>query len=136
MRSGLLLGVAALGAIVLSGKKGGGSSAVQRRSQQATLLNPGESMEAMRIAKADWPAMTFDIPFGAGVPSPVWPTVTSHSKKYVVSYKTASGQIVGNSSRRFMVSRAGGDRYHVGVDLYGNAGDLILAMEDCVITNT
>lgn len=136
MRASLLLGAAALGLLAFSGKKGSGSSVVQRRSQQATLLNPGASMAAMGLAESDWPALTFDIPFGAGSPSPIWPTVTSHSKKYVVSYKTAPGQIVGNSSRRFMVSRDGGARYHVGIDLYGNAGDVILATEDCTITNT
>lgn len=144
----LLLIAAAMGVMALSGKKkrGGGvtggdrsksskSGIVQKVSPQATLINPAASMEAIKLSRSEWPEMTFDIPFAAGVASSVWPTVTNHPKKFVISYRSVSG-IMGNGSRRFMASRSSGDRYHVGIDLYGYPGDPILAMENGTIVNT
>lgn len=92
-------------------------------------------MMAMKLPDNLWPQMTFDIPFGAGDPNPLWPTITNHSKKFVVSYRTVSGSVEGNGARRFMVDRSGGGRYHVGIDLYGYPDDPIVAMEDCTIVN-
>ena len=45
-----------------------------------------------------------------------------------------SGKIYGRSGRRFLAERSEG-RYHVGVDLWGNAGDIIVACEDGVIVS-
>lgn len=135
----LILGAAAVGVVALSGKKkrsgGGGRSAVQKRSPQATLLNPAAAMRAIELPQSDWPEMKFDIPFAAGDPFPMWPTVTNHKKKFVVSYRTVGGSMVGNGARRFMVDRSGSGKYHVGIDLYGNPDDPILAMESGTIVN-
>lgn len=140
MDSRLILGALAVGgAIALSGKRkgggGGGSSAVQKRSPQATLLNPAAAMRAIQLPDADWPSMTLDVPFAAGIASPAWPTITNHKKKFVVSYRTVSGSNVGNGSRRFMVDRSGNGKYHVGIDLYGYPDDPIVAMESGTIVN-
>jgi len=137
MSSLLLLGAAAAGILALSGKKRGsrGSSSIQKASQNASLLNPAAAMRAMDLPDSEWPSMPFDIPFGAGISTPAWPTITNHSKKFVVSYRTVSGSIVGNGARRFMTDRNGGGKYHVGIDLYGNPGDPIVAMENGTIVN-
>jgi murein L,D-transpeptidase YcbB/YkuD len=42
---------------------------------------------------------------------------------------------VGDSSRRFLATRSGGRRYHVGIDLYGNVGDPVVAVADGTIAN-
>ena len=133
----LILGAAAVGLVAISGKKSRGtkSRAVQKVSPQATLLNPAASMEAIDLAGPDWPKMKFDIPFAAGDPFPVWPTVTDHKKKFLVSYRTVGGPIVGNGARRFMATRGDEGRYHVGIDLYGNPDDPILAMENGTLVN-
>lgn len=132
----LLAGALAIGAFaILSGGKRGGSGGIpQQRGPQATLLNPSIAMRAMGMHDTQWPLMPFNIPFAAGVSKPVWPIVTNHSKKFEVCYRALNGDYFGNSSRYFMSKRSGG-RYHSGVDLYGNPGDPILAMEDGVITN-
>ena len=138
MDSRLLIGALAVGAVALSGKKrrgGGQRGPVQKVSPQATLLNPADAMEAIGLSRDDWPQMVFEIPFAAGDAFPEWPVITNHSKKYVVSYRTVTGSIVGNGARRFMVDRDGGGRYHVGIDIYGNAGDPIVAMESGTIVN-
>ncbi len=108
---------------------------MQKLSPQATLLNPAAAMEAIDLPEADWPRMVFDIPFAAGDPNPVWPTVSNHKKKFVLSYRTVDGGMKGNGARRFMVDRGGGGTYHVGLDVYGNAGDPLLAMENGTIVN-
>jgi len=135
----LILGAAAVGVVALSGrKKRGGaarSSAVQKVSPQATLINPAASMEAIELPQPDWPKMKFDIPFAAGNAWPVWPTISNHKKKFVISYRTVSGPVIGNGARRFMCDRSGDGRYHVGIDLYGYPDDPILAMENGTIVN-
>ena len=90
-------------------------------------------MQAMEMPQSAWPDMTFDIPFGAGDPFPAWPTVTDHPKKFVISYLASDGERLGNSSRFFMANRDGGGKFHVGLDIYGNPGDPIVAMENGVI---
>lgn len=138
----LLLGAAAIGLAAVSGRSkskssggGGGKVSFQKRSPQATLLNASEAMTAIGLPKGDWPEMVFNIPFAAGNSRPLWPIVTNHKKKFVVSYKTITGSYSGNSSRRFMANRKGGSKYHAGVDLYGYPGDPILAMESGTIVN-
>lgn len=147
----LILGAVAAAAAALSGKKKtgtsssssgsksgskSGSNSVQRVGSKANLLNPAEAMKAIGFGPSDLPELKFNVPFAAGSPSPVWPIITNNPKKWMVSYRTTSGSIVGNGARRFMCSRDGGERYHVGIDLYGNPGDPVLAMEDGVIANT
>lgn len=137
----ILIGLAAAGAVIAAGsKKGSGSSGSsgggnpQRVSPEATLLNPLQAIGSLGIPEDDWPEMVKDVPFAAGIKSPIWPIQTSHPDRYVVSYPTIRGKWIGSLSRSFLSNRSGG-RYHAGVDLYGYDGDLILAMEDGVIVN-
>lgn len=130
----LILGAAAI-AVAASGgkrKKSAGSSG-QKRSPDATLLNPSTAMKAIDLREEEWPDMVFSIPFAAGSPKTLWPLVTDHSRKYMVSYLTVRGDIVGNGARRFMARR--GEKYHVGIDLYARHGDTVLAMESGTIVN-
>lgn len=132
----ILFGAATAGLIALSGNRSkSSSSSFQKKSPQATLMNPAQAMEALKVAKYEWPEMVFDIPFAAGSPNPLWPVVTNHPKKFVVSYRTIDKKIRGNGARRFMVDRGGNGRYHAGVDLYGYPDDPIIAMESGTITN-
>jgi murein DD-endopeptidase MepM/ murein hydrolase activator NlpD len=141
----VILGAAALGVAVLGKKKragaSGGPSGTKRgpkvRQQvapDASLMNPSEAISALEIPKPNWPELVFDIPFGAGTPKPIWPTVTYHKKKYVVSYKSISGSNIGAPGRRFMAYRDD-NRYHVGIDLYANNGDPVIATEDGTVVN-
>lgn len=98
-------------------------------------MNPGQAFKALGVAEDDWPEMVFDIPFAAGSANPLWPIVTNHNKKFVISYRTINKKIKGNGARRFMVDRGGNGRYHAGVDLYGYPDDPIISMESGVITN-
>lgn len=77
------------------------------------------------------PKLAFGVPFAAGSAMPAWPTVTSNSRKFDVSYVDVSDEVHGNYSRRFGAVRkeAGTDRHHVGVDLYANAKDVVVATE-------
>lgn len=63
-----------------------------------------------------------------------WPIITQERGGREVAYRGASGRIYGRSGRRFLADRASG-RYHVGVDLWAEAGDIIVACEDGVIVN-
>lgn len=92
----------------------------------------GSSKRTIKLDPAYEPKKEQGFPFAPGVPS-VWPVHTNHRKKFVVSYKTINGKIVGNGARRFMARRGGG--HHMGCDLYGNNGDPILAMEDGKVVN-
>lgn len=70
------------------------------------------------------------VPFASGG-RPVWPVVTTHPERGVVSYRDVHGQIHGRAARRFGAPR--GDRYHVGVDLFARPFDPVVAMESGVV---
>jgi len=66
----------------------------------------------------------------------IWPLVTGDSKnEYVVSYRDLQG-LHGkwgrdfSSKRRAKVKGEQVTRYHAGVDLFADEGDLVVAMED------
>lgn len=91
------------------------------------------SLEALGYLPAELPKQVYDVPFAEGSPHPAWPIVTNHPRKWMISYRTKEGEIIGNGARRFMADR--GAKFHAGIDLYGRPGDLIVAMEDGVIVN-
>lgn len=59
-----------------------------------------------------------------------WPIVTALANRKVVSRKLADGSFAGRPGRAFLASRSGGARYHVGIDLFANEGDEVVALED------
>lgn len=75
-------------------------------------------------------------PFAQGIRGPVWPVITQHKKRGLVSYKDVAGVIHGNGARRFGANRDGGNRNHVGIDLYANYNDPVVAMGNGVVTAT
>lgn len=93
------------------------------------LIHPGDLLETA-------PKPVGDVPFAFGHGG-CWPIRTTHAKRNVISYVTLAGKQLGEPSRSFLAQRAGrpsesltGDRYHVGIDLYGNPGDTVVACED------
>jgi peptidoglycan hydrolase-like protein with peptidoglycan-binding domain len=61
----------------------------------------------------------------------VWPVKTSSPRKFEVSYRAADGTDVGdNLGRQFLASRSHGTRHHVGVDLFAEHRDKVVACED------
>lgn len=100
--------------------------------------------DAVKGSLSVLPAMPKQVPEGNPVPfaqsrTPVanraWPVITKLASARVVSFQTVSGDIVGASGRRFLASRNGGARFHVGLDLYANQGDEVVACEDGRIVN-
>ncbi len=83
------------------------------------------------------PATVGDVPFAtSNAGNKYWPIVTNDHGGREVAYMDVNNRIHGRSGRRFLASRSSGRRYHVGVDLWGNAGDLIVACEPGVIVNS
>ena len=72
------------------------------------------------------------VPFAAGPARPTWPISGSDNKRWgEVAYRDINGKRHGNASRAFKASRSG--RHHAGIDLYADAGDIVLAPESGVI---
>src|SRR6476646_9705844 len=79
-----------------------------------------------------------DVPFAqpsdrfAGVSAPIryWPVVTADSRGREIAFQDVHRRQHGVPSRNFFANRDNGARHHVGVDLWGNAGDRIVAIED------
>jgi murein DD-endopeptidase MepM/ murein hydrolase activator NlpD len=63
-----------------------------------------------------------------------WPIRTRDRGGREIAYQGVSTRIFGRGGRRFLATRANG-RYHVGVDLWGEATDYIVACEDGTIVN-
>jgi murein DD-endopeptidase MepM/ murein hydrolase activator NlpD len=68
-------------------------------------------------------------PFAAGPVRPVWPIHSASTNKrwHQVPYRDVNGTKHGRQSRAFKASRSG--RNHVGIDIFANAGDIVLAPE-------
>ena len=73
------------------------------------------------------------VPFAKGPFRPTWPVGKSSNKRWgEVAYRDVNNAKHGNvGGRAFKASRSG--RYHAGIDLYADAGDLVLAPESGVI---
>lgn len=77
------------------------------------------------------------VPFAAGGDRPSWPLQTTDDKKMRVSYQDVRGLWHGKWGREFGATRKSIDkstgetykRVHVGVDLFADDGDVVLAME-------
>jgi murein DD-endopeptidase MepM/ murein hydrolase activator NlpD len=78
------------------------------------------------------PGVSFAMPTAA---ARYWPVKTTHSRGREIAYKTGADEIIGAPDRRFMARRLTGLRHHVGVDLWANAGDPIIACEDGTVVN-
>lgn len=66
-------------------------------------------------------------------PRPLWPINTDAEEKVVVSYKDVRGMWHGKWGYHVGSKRKGDDgskRYHSGVDLFADDGDVVVAMED------
>lgn len=82
-------------------------------------------------APAQENGISFAVPTAA---AQCWPVLTHDRGGREVAYRGVSGKIYGRPGRRFLADRADG-RYHVGIDLWAEAGDVIVACEDGEIVN-
>lgn len=94
------------------------------------LFGGGEARVPAGVA----PPKRLDPPFAELHEQPVWPIATNHPDRGLVSYTDVHGEVHGNWARRFGAPRDG--RHHAGIDLYGYAGDPVLAIADGTIVNT
>ena len=70
------------------------------------------------------------VPFAPGAARPIWPIQSSSNDRHgQVAYRDVNGTRHGNNSRAFLASRQGGARNHVGIDIYANGGDVVVAPE-------
>lgn len=131
----LVIGAIGAGALILASAGRGGGSSRFSTNKNATLKDPQKLWDALGLAGKTAPKQPDNIPFAFGDSSPVWPVVTKHSRKFTVSYQQQDNKLVGNGARRFLAKRGDGEKFHVGIDIYGNHKDPILAMEDGTIVN-
>lgn len=74
------------------------------------------------------------VPFASSPQRPVWPIASSSNPRaYQVAYRDANGHRYGNAARAFRAMRSEGRRYHSGIDLYADGGDVVVAPEDGTI---
>lgn len=72
------------------------------------------------------------VPFATSdVEDAVWPVKTSTSRRFEVNYRAVDDTNVGaNPGRQFLARRSGGSRRHVGIDLFAEHRDKVVACED------
>ena len=64
-----------------------------------------------------------------------WPVATTDPQALLVSYLTTDGKSVGRDGRRFLADRNNGARHHVGIDLFCEEGDDVVACAAGKIVN-
>ncbi|HFE45811.1 MAG TPA: hypothetical protein ENJ18_10040 [Nannocystis exedens] len=80
------------------------------------------------------PQQIHHIPFAdPAVGEAYWPVRTDHEKGRTVSFLGNDGKYRGRAGRRFSVPRDGGRRFHVGIDIFANHHDIIVAPESGII---
>ncbi len=95
-----------------------------------------EDASTVVTIKGPEPAQVGGVPFAtSNAGNKHWPIITNDHGGREVAYMDVNNRIHGRSGRRFLASRSSGRRYHVGIDLWGNPGDLIVACEPGVIVN-
>lgn len=75
------------------------------------------------------PVRVGDVPFAEADGALSWVLATEHHRDREVAYASERGGGVGEPTRAFGASRAGGRRLHCGVDCWASPGDLVLAPE-------
>lgn len=76
------------------------------------------------------PALVMAVPFArTGTAGRYWPVLTANPKGREIAYRDIHGQQFGSPSRSFFANRDGGARHHVAVDLWGAAGETVVAVE-------
>lgn len=102
-------------------------------------------LEIKRWLQGNYRATTPSVPAWKGVEAPkeldgipfaepsaaalCWPVQTRDRGGREVAFMGVSGKVYGSNGRRFLAERPGG-RCHVGVDLWADAGDIVVACED------
>lgn len=76
-----------------------------------------------------------NVPFAIGATKPKWPLITKNTRGHEVPYLTKSKKYIGNPSRSFGVMRSDGERFHVGLDLYCDLNDIVVACESGIVVN-
>ncbi len=74
-----------------------------------------------------------NVSFAMGTTKPKWPLITQNIRGKEVPYLKTNGKYVGNASRSFGATREDGERHHVGIDLYCNLNDIVVACESGTI---
>lgn len=77
------------------------------------------------------PLRKTEVAFAEGADRPLWPLATDDDRKIRVSYEDVREKWHGRWGRHFGATRNGerGKRVHVGVDLFADEGDIVVAME-------
>jgi murein DD-endopeptidase MepM/ murein hydrolase activator NlpD len=122
---------------------------------------PAKKAEAPKITGGEWadvpeappvwtppdgaePKATGSAEFADPVSAVFWPVRTKSQYGRTVCFEKAGGGVVGipngkggstTQGRHFLAERENGKRYHVGVDLFGDPHDLVVAIESGTILN-
>ncbi len=96
-------------------------------------VQPDDEETAAPEGGYPWPPpASRGVPFAGGAARPFFPIESSTNRRFgVVSYRDLNGKWHGRASRAFKASR--GSRFHAGIDLFANPGDIVLAPEDGVV---
>lgn len=91
----------------------------------------GGSPSSSYINSINYVKQIKNVPFSIGSNSSIWPIYkTSNTQWATVSYVTTENKVIGNPARAFGAIRENGARYHVGIDLYCDDGDICVAAEN------
>lgn len=111
---------------------GGGVLLLSGDSDPNAPSEPDENGGGGGSSTSARPASRFGVPFAVGGDEPLWPLIRSkHPRRFEVPFYDEQGHVHGNISRAFGVPRPWpvGSRRHVGIDLYANGEDVIVAPE-------
>lgn len=131
--SGAAAGPRALAVTKRAGKARPAGGATRATKDMVAALRQHEAHSLVQNSVAQKIPVASPLKFAGLAPGPCyWPTVSLHANAYVVPADLDNNTSVGPPFRRFLAPRPVDGpqaRYHVGVDLAGNEGDTVLAIQ-------
>jgi murein DD-endopeptidase MepM/ murein hydrolase activator NlpD len=114
---------------------GGALVSAMRRPKKASRKTASTSPSPSGDYPYPRPRTLEGVPFAGGPAVPAFPVSSSskHSRRLDISYKDVDGKYHGRWGRIFGASRRDGARYHVGIDVFADPGDVIVAPEDGLV---
>ena len=77
------------------------------------------------------PTLVMGVPFArSSTTTRYWPVLTRNPRGREIAYRDIHGSQHGRPDRSFFANRDAGARHHVAIDLWGEAGEIVVAVED------
>lgn len=122
----------------LAGEGEESGKTLEEKEKSSLLPSPEMVSEFKESQPSSKEPYEYKVPFAEQPPAGCyWPVMTSRNEGRRVAFRATDRSLEGQGDRRFLADRPvrGGDRYHLGIDLFADENDPVIACEKGKIVN-